>query len=82
MASKQPFKFINVKQTLLTWSIRLNKFFKHRLLSKRKNALIITDDTDSCLTSIDKFYLIDKASNQFLKVNNTLKDNKEGIKNS
>jgi hypothetical protein len=43
MASKQPFKFIDLTQKLTIWSIRINKFFKHRLLSKRKNILLISD---------------------------------------
>ena len=44
MASKQPYKLINITQKLTTWSIRINKFLKHRLLSKRKHVLIIGDD--------------------------------------
>jgi hypothetical protein len=43
MASKQPFKLFDIAQKLTTWSIRINKFFKHRLLSKRKNLLLISD---------------------------------------
>ena len=41
MASKQPFKIIDIVGKLTTWSIRINKFFKHKILSKRKNALLI-----------------------------------------
>jgi hypothetical protein len=44
MASKQPFKLFNITQKLTTWGIRINKFFKHRVLSKRKNALLIGGD--------------------------------------
>ena len=47
MASKQPFKLFNIAQKLTTWSIRINKFVKHRLLSKRKNLLLITESSSN-----------------------------------
>lgn len=42
MASKLPFKFFDWKQKLATWSIRINKTIKHKVLAKSRNALIIT----------------------------------------
>jgi hypothetical protein len=42
MASKQPLKFFDWKQKLTNWSIRLNKIIKHKILSKSRNALVIT----------------------------------------
>lgn len=44
MASKQAVRLFNIGRTLKTWSIRVAKFFKHRVLSKRKHALIIGGD--------------------------------------
>ena len=41
MASKQPFKLINIQNKLKVWSIRVQKIIKHRILSKRRNALLI-----------------------------------------
>ena len=41
MASKQPFKLIDVSNKLKVWSLRVQKFFKHRVLSKRRNALLV-----------------------------------------
>lgn len=43
MASKQPFKLFDITQKLTKFSIRIGKFLKHRLLSKRKNLLLISD---------------------------------------
>lgn len=42
MASKQPFNFFDWKQKLTSWSIRINKTIKHKVLSKSRNALIIS----------------------------------------
>lgn len=64
MASKQPFKLFNVTQKLTTWSIRINKFFKHRLLSKRKHVLLISNEDPSNINSVKKnLYLVDKKTN-------------------
>lgn len=43
MASKQPFKLIDWKQKIVRLSLRVNKFFKHKILSKSRNALILSD---------------------------------------
>lgn len=51
MASKLPYKFFDWKQKLASWSIRLNKTIKHRILSKSRNALIITNQSSSSLSS-------------------------------
>lgn len=42
MASKQPFRIFDWKQKLTGWSIRLSKVIKHKVLSKSRNALIIS----------------------------------------
>jgi hypothetical protein len=44
MASKQPLKLFGIAQKLTTWGIRITKFFKHRILTKRKNAVVIGGD--------------------------------------
>jgi hypothetical protein len=41
MASKQTTKLFDIAKKLSTFSLRITKFFKHRILSKRKNALLI-----------------------------------------
>ena len=41
MASKQPFKLINITSKLKSWSLRLKKVINHRVLSKRRNLLLI-----------------------------------------
>jgi hypothetical protein len=52
MASKIPPQLLNVGKTLYTWSIRVSKFFKHRLLTKRKNILIIGEDNTPLYLSL------------------------------
>lgn len=47
MASKQPFRFFDWKQKLTGWGIRLNKTIKHKVLSKSRNALIISGQSSS-----------------------------------
>lgn len=47
MASKLPYKFFDWKQKLTSWSVRINKTIKHRILSKSRNALIITNQSSS-----------------------------------
>ncbi len=42
MASKQVFKFFDWRDKLTKLSIRLNKTIKHKILSKSRNALIIS----------------------------------------
>jgi hypothetical protein len=42
MASKQVFKFFDWKDKLTKLGIRLNKTIKHKVLSKSRNALIIS----------------------------------------
>jgi hypothetical protein len=44
MASKQTYRLLDIGRKLTTFSIRISKFFKHRVLSKRKNALLIGGD--------------------------------------
>ncbi len=68
MASKQPFKLINITQTLTTWSLRISKFFKHRLLSKRKHVLLISDDEPSNLNSLKNLYVIEKGTNPLVRI--------------
>lgn len=58
MASKQPFKFIDITKRLTTWSIRINKFFKHRLLSKRKNVLLLGEGNFNALGDINKYFAV------------------------
>jgi hypothetical protein len=41
MASKQPFKLIDVKNKLQVWSVKIKKVFQHRVLSQRRSALFI-----------------------------------------
>lgn len=54
MASKQPFKIFDWKKKLITWSIKINKTIKHKVLSKSRNALIITaDDIGSPINPLD-----------------------------
>ena len=70
MASKQPFKLFDVQQKLTRWSIRINKFLKHRLLSKRKHVLLISNENPSDIYGVKKnLYLIDKSTNQLVVVN-------------
>lgn len=52
MASKLPYKFFDWKQKLTSWSIRINKTIKHRILSKSRNALIITSQLSSPSSSL------------------------------
>lgn len=73
MASKQPFKLFNITQKLTTWSIRINKFLKHRLLSKRKHVLLISDEDPSNFNALKKsVYLIDKSTNQLVRADNVI----------
>ena len=45
MASKAPKKIIDIQNKLRVYSIRISKFFKHKLLAKRKTALVIGGDS-------------------------------------
>lgn len=47
MASKVPQKLFNIKQKLTSLTLRINKVIKHKVLSKSRNALIITSSTNN-----------------------------------
>lgn len=81
MASKQPFKLINITQKLTTWSIRINKFLKHRLLSKRKNVLLIGEDDVIDLKSLQSLYTVDRVKNDLkvIQISGTSKANESNI---
>jgi hypothetical protein len=82
MASKQPFKLINVTQKLTTWSIRINKFFKHRLLSKRKHVLLISDEDPRNLAQLQSLFVVDKQAQQLKKVSRSVKDTQKSGDNT
>jgi hypothetical protein len=81
MASKQPFKLINITQKLTTWSIRINKFLKHRLLSKRKNVLLIGEDDVIDLKSLQSLYTVDRTKNDLkvIQISGTSKANESNM---
>lgn len=43
MASKQPFKFLDVKHKAERFYIRLAKVIKHKIMSKSRHALLLRD---------------------------------------
>ena len=45
MASKQPFKLLDLKQKAARLSTRIYKVVKHKILSKSRNAMILRDQS-------------------------------------